>query len=468
MTEILKDKRILIIDDDVDICTLISKFLERKGLKTHVCYRGETGIKALEDKRFDLILTDFRLPDEDGLSLLEKIKEIDSNIPVIIITGYSDVKQAVKVIQNGAFEYVTKPIFPEDILRLIEQAIKESKQLPIDENKTESTPVKKQDSPTSQLVKPSFIQGKSPAAQLLKKQIDMLAPTDISVVILGESGTGKEMVAKQIHAASKRSAHPFLAIDCGALPDELAASELFGHVKGSFTGAMLDKKGYFELANGGTLFLDEVGNLSYENQIKLLRVLQEKRIRRIGDDKDIEVNVRILAATNEDLKVAINHSQFREDLYYRLNEFSIEILPLRERKEDLSAFVEFFIAEANQELNKQVSSVHASALEFMINYDWPGNLRELKNSIKRSVLMTTSKEISASVLPLEITHPQVHPKTIDKNELFNLKDVVEQAETEAILRALKKVKNNKSKAAILLGVDRKTLYNKLNAYEIDF
>jgi two-component system response regulator HydG len=458
-----KAKKILIIDDDVDICTLISKFLERNGYETHICYRGETGLKALKDDSFDIILTDFRLPDEDGLSLLTKIKAIDELVPVIVITGYSDVKQAVKVIQNGAFEYVTKPIFPEDILKLIKQALATQKK-PRQENEHTTEPK----SAALPSVNQRFIQGKSASAKLLQQQISMLAPTDIAVVILGESGTGKEMVAKQIHTASKRANQPFLAIDCGALPDELAASELFGHVKGSFTGAMLDKKGYFELANGGTLFLDEVGNLSYENQIKLLRVLQEKKIRRIGGDKDIEVDVRILAATNEDLKVAISNNQFREDLYYRLNEFSIEILPLRERKEDMSEFANFFLEEANQQLNKNIVGINSKAMELMLKHSWPGNLRELKNVIKRSVLLSLTNEITAAVLPPEITNPELISKTTPKNELFNLKDVVEQAESDAIRRALNKVKNNKSKAAVLLGIDRKTLYNKLNAYQIDF
>lgn len=458
-----KNKKILIIDDDVDICTLISKFLERNGYDTHICYRGETGLKALKESVFDVILTDFRLPDEDGLGLLEKIQAIDAYIPVIVITGYSDVKQAVKIIQNGAYEYVTKPIFPEDILKLIERALLERKN-PRIRNEIITEPKATPKTPEKQ----RFIKGSSAAAKLLDQQIAMLAPTDIAVVILGESGTGKEMVAKQIHVASKRSAQPFLAIDCGALPDELAASELFGHVKGSFTGAVIDKKGYFELANGGTLFLDEVGNLSYENQIKLLRVLQEKKIRRIGGDKDIEIDVRILAATNENLQIAMLNNRFREDLYYRLNEFSVEILPLRQRKEDLTAFIEFFIQNANKELDKNIIGVEPSAMTLLTEYDWPGNLRELKNIIKRSVLLSQGQEITKNVLPMDITNPRVLQKSTDQNELFNLKDVVEQAETDAIQRALKKANNNKSKAAVLLGIDRKTLYNKLNAYHIDF
>lgn len=458
-----KNKKILIIDDDVDICTLISKFLERNGYDTHICYRGETGLKALKESVFDVILTDFRLPDEDGLGLLEKIQAIDAYIPVIVITGYSDVKQAVKIIQNGAYEYVTKPIFPEDILKLIERALLERKN-PRIQNEIITEPKATPKTPEKQ----RFIKGGSAAAKLLDQQIAMLAPTDIAVVILGESGTGKEMVAKQIHVASKRSAQPFLAIDCGALPDELAASELFGHVKGSFTGAVIDKKGYFELANGGTLFLDEVGNLSYENQIKLLRVLQEKKIRRIGGDKDIEIDVRILAATNENLQIAMLNNRFREDLYYRLNEFSVEILPLRQRKEDLTAFIEFFIQNANKELDKNIIGVEPSAMTLLTEYDWPGNLRELKNIIKRSVLLSQGQEITKNVLPMDITNPRVLQKSTDQNELFNLKDVVEQAETDAIQRALKKANNNKSKAAVLLGIDRKTLYNKLNAYHIDF
>jgi two-component system response regulator HydG len=310
-----------------------------------------------------------------------------------------------------------------------------------------------------------YIFGKSPSSKRIQKLIELVAPTDMTVVILGESGTGKEVAARMIHSMSQRKEGPFVAVDCGALPKELAASELFGHEKGAFTGAVSVKKGHFEMANGGTLFLDEIGNLSYENQIKLLRVLQERVIRRMGSEKDIPVNVRIIVATNEDLKKAMSRGEFREDIFYRINEFNIDLPSINENIEDLEEYLYFFLEKSNHELNKNIERIEPSVIETFKQYSWPGNIREIKNVVKRLVLLSEGNIITKSSLPSEFLNATLNLNNNVSNEnIFNLKSVVEQAESETILRALKATNYNKSKCAELLGVDRKTLYNKMNAY----
>lgn len=456
-------KKILIIDDDVDICTLLKRFLERKGYEVTTSFKGEEGIQQFTKEEFDVVLTDFRLPDMDGIDVLKSIKNLKPNIPVIVITGYSDVGQAVKVIRLGAFEYVTKPIFPEEILMLVKDALEST--VKSDESTSTSKRIiekpKKSDSSKTN----DYIFGKSPSAKKIQKLIELVAPTDMTVVILGESGTGKEVAARMIHNNSNRKDQPFVAVDCGALPKELAASELFGHEKGAFTGAVSAKKGHFEMANGGTLFLDEIGNLSYENQIKLLRVLQERVIRRMGSEKDITVDVRIIVATNEDLKKAMSRGEFREDIFYRINEFNIDLPSVKENNEDLEEYLYFFLEKSNQELDKQIDSIDKSVIETFKKYSWPGNIREIKNVVKRLVLLTDGKKITREALPSEFLNATLNQVDSNSNEnIYDLKSVVEQAESETILRALKATNYNKSKCAELLGVDRKTLYNKMNAY----
>jgi two-component system response regulator HydG len=456
-------EKILIIDDDVDICTLLKRFLERKGFEVSTSFKGQDGIQQFKDGDYDVVLTDFRLPDMDGVEVLKTIKKIKPATPVIVITGYSDVGQAVKVIRLGAFEYVTKPIFPEEILMLVEDALKQ-KDIAPESNSTSKRiiekPKKNIPSKTNE-----YIFGKSPIAKRIQNLIELVAPTDMTVVILGESGTGKEVAARMIHNNSKRNDQPFVAIDCGALPKELATSELFGHEKGAFTGAVSAKKGHFEMANGGTLFLDEIGNLSYENQIKLLRALQERAIRRMGSEKDISVDVRIIVATNEDLKNAMIKGEFREDIFYRINEFNINLPSINENKEDLEEYLYFFLEKSNQELNKEIDNIDQSVIDVFKNYSWPGNIREIKNIVKRLVLLTNGDTITKDVLPPEFLNVTLSGNNSSSNEnIFNLKTVVEQAESEAILRALKATNYNKTKCAELLGVDRKTLYNKMNAY----
>lgn len=466
----MQKSKILVIDDDVDICQLLRRFLDRKGYESHSALKGNDGLIFLKNNDVDLVLMDFRLPDYDGIDLIKEIKALNKSLPVIVITGYSDVKQAVKLIQLGAFEYVTKPIFPEQILEHVKNALDqpESKSKPdsIDSKKNEV--IKKK--PTPKVLKndyqesKSFITGSSAQAKEVKKQVEMVAPTEMTVLLLGESGTGKEVTARMIHNYSVRKDRPFVAVDCGALPKELAGSELFGHKKGSFTGALNDKKGHFEQAEGGTLFLDEIGNLTYENQIKLLRVLQERKVRRIGDDKDIPVDVRIIVATNENLKTALEEGRFREDVFYRINEFNIKLPPLRACKDDILNFANFFLDKANIELNKNITGFSNKAENELLNYNWPGNIRELKNVVKRCVLLSSETVINEEDLPLEIKVNETTPKI---GGSLLLKDVTAKAEIDAINSALKLANNNKSKAAKLLGVDRRTLYNKLEQYDIE-
>ena len=483
-------EKILIIDDNNDICLLLDRFLSKQGYKTESVQRGEDGLTLLRKDVYELVICDFKLPDIDGLEMLRRIKVMHPNTAVIIITGYSDVRVAVQTVKHGAYDYVTKPLYPDEILYTIKGALERRSQLLSQSSSPNSTVTLKSGSSKSSakvMLTPDgkrFIFGKSRVADQLQKHIDLIAPTDMSVIITGETGTGKEFVATAIHLKSKRADKPFVAIDCGALSKDLAGSELFGHVKGSFTGAMADKAGSFEFANGGTLFLDEIGNLSYENQIKLLRVLQERKIRRIGSNQDIPVDVRIVVATNEDLRDAVRQGRFREDIYHRINEFEMHLSPLRERKADIMIFAEHFLELANQQLEKDIQGFDEETREKLKDYYWHGNLRELQNVVKRAVLLTQGDHIEPDVLPHEILSPQYLASvdamanvqvSYDPNRpgvpvisqsAANLKSVSESAERAAILKVLEKTGYNKTKAAEVLNIDRKTLYNKLKAYDI--
>lgn len=466
----------LIIDDNLDTCKLLTSFLSRKNFDTDHAINGYDGLKKVVSFRPEIVLCDFRLPDRDGLEMIREIKKIDPSVSIIIITGYADVQLAVKAIKIGAFEYVTKPIFPEEILMNINQALKAKalKQEQLTAPSSGSSEIKKETKTVSPTSNKSIVKGNSQQSKQLFKLIDLVSPTDMTVMVLGESGTGKEVTAQEIHRRSKRKDKPFVAVDCGALPKEIAGSELFGHKKGAFTGALKDKKGYFELANGGTLFLDEIGNLSYENQIKLLRVLQERKVRKLGDEKDIDVNVRIVVATNEALKDNVVQGKFREDLYYRLNEFKIELEPLRNRTKDVADFIDYFIEKANRELEKDIKGVSAEVLKTFQAYHWPGNIRELGNIIKRAVLLCQEDKIKEHHIPQEVLNPKLFLQVDDIQsgnrgtiELTDLKSIVEEAERKAIGEALKRTSFNKTKCAELLGVDRKTLYNKIKAYSLE-
>lgn len=462
-----KISKVLVIDDDLDICALLKRFLSKNDFDVQTAHTGQSALKLVEKSKFDVVLCDFRLPDKDGIEMVLEIKKISPSTQVIVITGYSDVKMAVKVIKRGAFEYVTKPIHPEEILLSIQQALAERKD--ISKSEPQEISEKKKSLPSSG---PSFVKGKSERSKQLYKLMDLVAPTDMTVIVLGESGTGKEVMANAIHEKSKRSNKKFVSVDCGAIPKEIAGSELFGHKKGSFTGALADKIGHFEEAHGGTLFLDEIGNLSYENQVKLLRVLQERKIKRIGDLVEIPVDVRIIVATNEDLKDMVAKGTFREDLYYRINEFKLELPALRERITEMDDFANHLLQKAINDLNKDESMVlNSEVLSRFKNYPWPGNLREMKNVIKRAALLAPGNEIGLDQLPEDVKNPSYFESSqMNENDepVGDLKQIVEQAERRAIVDVLVKTGYNKSKTAKILGVDRKTLYNKINSYNISF
>lgn len=492
------NKKILIVDDDNDMCLLLNRFLTRNNFDTTALNTGKQAVDWLKKHQPDLVLCDFRLEDITGAELLLKIKEFYPETQVIIITGYSDVKDAVEVMKTGAYDYVTKPLFPDEILLTIKEALAAPATNGIKSNAVVETDTDNEPAKTTRPAKAKpfagnhqYIFGKSPQFTEILKQIELVAPTNFSVIIYGESGSGKEAIANQIHLKSKRSDKPFVAIDCGALSKELAASELFGHEKGSFTGAITQKVGSMELANGGTIFLDEIANLSYDIQVSLLRVVQERKIRRVGGTKDIELDVRIIVASNENLWEAARKGKFREDLYHRFNEFSITVPPLRERHEDVMLFATHFLNLTNEELNKQIKGFSPEVEEIFKSYIWHGNLRELRNVVKRATLLSDGPMIEALTLPFEISNyrklqfdqprhshatlvlPQSPVVNLPENQVplepvsyeNKLKSANIDAEYEVILEALKQSNFNKSKAAKLLNIDRKTLYNKMRQYK---
>ena len=448
--------KILIVEDDIGFGTMLQKWFERNGFSVKWCMNVLSAQEMLSEDTYDVVLSDLRLPDKDGIMLLSWLKDNGMNTPVIIMTGYGEVQTAVSAIKLGAFDFLEKPINPS----VLKQKIDAVFNAPASDEKVEKTPGKKK--PAAVGI-PSIVEGKSPASAQMYNHIDLVAPTQMSVMIIGESGTGKEHVARMIHERSVRAGAPFIAVDCGSLSMELAPSELFGHKKGSFTSAIENKTGFFVEANGGTLFLDEVGNLPYGVQMQLLRALQEKKIRPVGTSTDIEVDVRIVTATNENLEKAILAGTFREDLYHRLNEFMIQVPPLRHCVENIQLFALHFLGEANAELDKNIKSISAEALIKMEQYSWPGNLRELRNVIRRSALFAVGDTITPDSLPV------LNEKLLETPSPTSNIPVVPNTgnEKERIMQALEKAKGNKSLAARLLGVDRKTLYNKIHQYDID-
>ncbi len=453
-TEIPCMAKILIIDDDTFVCKQLKTYLQKNGFDVVVAYSANNGLKALKSGGVFFVFCDYRLPDADGMELFERIRKLDPQVPVVFMTAYADVRTAVKAIQAGALDYVTKPLIPEEILKLVRRAVN-------------------RDTGPARLFQHDFISGESAVMQNVMNHVEMVSPCDLSVLIEGETGAGKEYIARAIHEKSKRKTKPFVALDCGALPGELANSELFGHVKGAFTGAINDKKGCFEEADGGTLFLDEVGNLSPDNQVKLLRTLQEKTISRLGDNKRIPVDVRIITATNEDLMTDVHAHHFREDLYHRINGFKINIPPLRKRKEDIFVFTGYFIRLANSDFGKSVKGVDDEVQKVFLRYPWPGNIRELENVVKRCVLLAGGSQVTVSTLPDEIRYYGVEERntlasTAKTQRPVTLKQAAVLAEKEAILQALRAAENNKSRAADILQVDRKTLYNKMREYSIRY
>lgn len=443
---------ILIVEDDMTFATMLKTWLGKKGYEVETASTNARARKLLTTRDFSLILSDLRLPDQDGIHLLSWLRDLQKATPVIIMTSYAEIQGAVLAMKEGAADYVSKPVQPDELLKKIKEAISQ-------ESKVVTTPKESKENFATQ----NFLEGESEAARQLYNYVNLVAPTQMSVLINGASGTGKEYVAHRIHQLSKRADKPFIAIDCGSIPKDLAASEFFGHVKGSFTGALTDKVGAFEEANGGTLFLDEIGNLSYEVQVQLLRALQERRIRRIGSTKEIEVDIRLVSATNENLKESISKGNFREDLYHRINEFTLRMPALKDRQEDILLFANFFLDQANRELDRHLIGFDAAASEAMQNYSWPGNLRQLKNIVKRATLLAQGDFISIRELGDEILE-HATPDAQQMQHSFVLHD--EETEKQRILNALQQTGNNKTKAAQLLGVDRKTLYNKLKLYNI--
>jgi len=481
--------RILVIDDDIDICNLLSRFLTRKGFEVETAMSGKSGLEKIASGTYDLVFCDFKLRDMEGRDILTKVQETVPGLKVIIITGYSDIKTAVDVMKRGAFDYVIKPLIPDELLNLIQRAL----------DTGETAPAAVSNAPkngTIHVKKPSvkangevelqhgYITGNCAEAQLLYKQVGLVASTNFSVIIYGESGSGKENIARTIHESSKRKDKPFIAIDCGALTKELAGSELWGHEKGAFTGAVGAKPGQFELANGGTIFLDEVANLSYDIQVGLLRLVQERKLRRIGGTRDMDIDVRILVASNENLWEAAQRGKFREDLYHRFNEFSMTVPPLRDRGTDVLEFAQHFLEMANRELGKSLGSFSDDVKDLFLRYQWPGNLREMRNVIRRAALLAEGKEINMTTLPQEIIYHQKFSfsdgekaaarnaeNTAPAQEApppapTSLKDAAAQAEADVLKKILEEVKYNRTKAAQKLGIDRKTLFNKMKQHNL--
>ena len=456
------DQIILIVEDDVSFSITLKTFLERQGFKTEIASSAQKALEKITAGPYNVVLTDFRLPDKNGIELLKTIKENRKDTLVILMTAYADIRMAVKAIKHGAYEYIAKPVNPEELLDHIKNGLQKHTQ-------TKSTDIKTtQVSGITHSVLKEYVEATSAESRMLHEHISLVAPTEMSVIIQGESGTGKEFIARKIHELSLRNKKPFVAVDCGALSKDLAGSEFFGHLKGSFTGAIQDKTGQFEVANYGTLFLDEIANLSYDIQIKLLRAIQERQFRKIGSNKDIAVDVRIIVATNEDLQQEVKNGNFREDLYHRLNEFTIQVPPLRERRFDIQLFVNHFLKKANAELGRDVNQIPDKLRETLLSYSWPGNIREIKNVIRRAVLLTKGSELEKNALPQEILISAAkHQDKSSQNESENyLKAQTGNTEKEIIIETLQKAKYNKSKTAKLLNIDRRTLYNKLKLYGI--
>ena len=436
---------ILIVEDDITFSLMLTTWLGKKGFVVRSSSSVSDAKRRLGEEAFDLVISDLRLPDSDGIDLLKWLKSTHPSLPLIMMTSYAEIQTAVQAMKLGAADYIAKPLNPDELLGKIRELAH------VEEKAPARVPV-----PSAPDL---YIEGQSQAARQLYEHVRLVAPTDMSVLVTGASGTGKEYIARRIHEQSNRSKALFVAVDCGAIPKELAASEFFGHVKGSFTGAIENKTGAFVAAQGGTIFLDEIGNLTYEVQVLLLRALQERKVKPIGSNQEIAINVRLISATNENLRQAIEKGDFREDLYHRINEFTIRIPDLKERKEDLLLFANHFLDLANSELQKDIIGFDNDIMQLFQSYSWPGNLRQMKNVIKYATLLATGRYITRKELPEELT------ENLPSHTNIQLKNV--EHERDLIRKALQECGNNKTRAAQLLGIDRKTLYNKLKIYQLD-
>jgi DNA-binding NtrC family response regulator len=443
----MKKPRIMIVDDEHSVRTSLREWFLEDGFEVEIAEDGLDALRKLESGPFDLMVVDLKMPGMDGISLQRRMREVYPDATIIILTAFASVETAVEALKLGAFDYVTKPVDPDELSHTVRRAL-ERRQL-TEEN------ARLRDSVT-QLASAAPIIGRSQAMARVMDLVATVAETDASVVIRGESGTGKELIARAIHAASPRRFFPIVAVNCGAIPETLLESELFGHEKGAFTGAHYRRKGKIELANGGTLFLDEIGEIPAKMQVDLLRVLESHRFSRLGGAQEIESDFRLVCATNRDLEALVREGRFREDLYYRIHVFSVEIPPLRERKEDVSALVEHFVEKFGRAMGKVPKELSAEAAELLQSYDWPGNVRELENAIERAMVVGSTGRIRPEDLPLHVE--QERTRVRDRS--------LESLESEHIARVLREEAGNVSQAARVLGIDRGTLYNKIKKYGI--
>ena len=445
--------RILVIDDDESMRDSCRQALARMADRVEVAGDGLTGLKILEKEAFDLVLLDLKMPGLIGMEVLNRIKQEYPEIVVIVITGYATVESAVEAMKHGAYDFLPKPFTPDSLRAIVERAL-DKRELVLENILLRSE--------LEASVGPEVIIGRSEPMRKIEELMRKVSPTDTTVLICGQSGTGKELVARAIHRHSSRKDKPFVVVDCGSLVENLFESELFGHVKGSFTGATATKYGRLELANGGTVFFDEIGNISMNVQTKLLRVLQEREITKVGSTQVIKVDVRVIAATNEDLQKAVQAGTFRDDLFYRLSVVPITLPPLRERRDDIPPLANYFLKKYNQKRKKDVHAISAKAMKALVEYEWPGNVRELENAIERAVVLTENDTIEPSDLLYYGLNALNTPES-DQERPRRLADM----EKEHISRALKMFGGHKSKTAEWLGIDRKTLRSKLKRYAID-
>jgi len=474
---------ILIVDDDKNICEILSLLVKKEGLKTLVAHEGDTALKIIRSKMPDIVLLDIKMPGMDGIEVLKQVKELDENLPIVMITAYANIQGAVDAIRLGAHDYLAKPFDDHEVIRVVHRALAERnlKPKPFDDHEVirvvhralaERNLKLKLRSLSDRIQGESYIRGMMGPSDVIGQliyDVNCVVKSDFTIVILGETGSGKELIARAIHEASSRSEGPFVPVDCGAIPETLLESELFGHEKGAFTGAELKKPGKFELAQGGTLLLDEILNMPLSSQAKLLRVLQDKKVSRVGSTKPINVDVRVLVASNRDLEDAVVSGSFRRDLFYRLNEFTIKIPPLRERKEDIPYLVKRFLDLTNKELKKNVEGFSESAIERLTAYDWPGNVRQLRSTIRRAVLLA-NKMITEKHLDLKkISLPglAINPKKVGGIPWkdLSLKEIVQskiiEVERDVLGKVLKSTGGNKAKAARILQIDYKTIHTKV-------
>lgn len=443
-----KNYGILIVDDEKIVRESLYKWFLEDGYRVDTAENAAEALRKLQSATFDIAFVDIKMPGMDGLELQCRLKEIDKSLTVVIITAFASVDSAVRALKDGAYDYVTKPIDPDELTHMVNNIINQKKLL------TENIQLREK---IDELTQYDEIIGESSPIKKIFELISTVAKTDTTVLIRGESGTGKELVARAIHAHSSRKYFPIIPVNCGAINDNLLESELFGHEKGAFTGAQYRRKGKFEMADGGSIFFDEIGCVSERLQVDLLRVLEAKQFTRVGGEQQINVDVRIICATNIDLELAVKEGKFREDLYYRLNVFTIFLPPLRERKNDIPLLVNHFVKKFSQVMNKSITQIDSEAMDVLVRYDWPGNIRELANAIERAMVVGKPPQIRKEDLPFQL---------MNTNGIKPASDSIEEIEKVHILKILNQCNWNISKSAEVLDIDRATLYNKINKYNL--